>query len=211
MLELYDKTTIESILIPARKIRLKEHLIKIPNNKPGWYRWWCPETELKRLLNSKYISKKYLEKIMSHLTKKEIKGRTYYYVYVGVAINESIRDRLNWHVNQHHSKSSVESGFLSTLRQSLSSLVAGNQYDEIATNNFIDKLIIEYTSINLSIHSKEAKYEIETIEKNEINSNVLPLNIRDNKNKLIINYLKELSICRKQSKINNKSENECNM
>ena len=165
-----------------------------------WYRWWCSKKELNKLLNSEYISEKHLEEILPHLTKKEINRKTYYYIYVGVAINESIKDRLNWHVNQHHSKSSVESGFLSTLRQSLSSLVAGNQYDEIATNNFIDKLIIEYNDINLPIHSKEAKKELETIEKSEMKNNTLPLNIRDNKNVIIYNYLKELSNCRKQSK-----------
>lgn len=191
----------KSVLMPAKELRDKNNIIKIDDNKPGWYKWWCPLKELKILLNSKYIKNKYLEELLPNLTKRKINGKEYYYIYVGVAINESIRDRLNWHVNQHHSKSSVESGFLSTLRQTLSSLVAGNQYDEDKTNQFIDKLFIEYSSINLSIHSKEAKLKIDEIEKNEINNNLLPLNIRDNKNNLIRIYIKELSDCRKQSKI----------
>lgn len=200
MLSKKYKLKSKSTFVSAKEIRFKEELTKIANTKPGWYRWWCPKKEVNKLLNSKYISENYFEEILPHLTKKTINRKLYYYIYVGVAVNESIRDRLNWHVNQHHSKSSVESGFLSTLRQSLSSLIAGNQYDEIATNKFIDKLVIEYCCVNLPIHSIEAKKEIEAIEKNEMNNNTLPLNIRDNKNTIVYNYLKELSNCRKQSK-----------
>ena len=33
------------------------------------------------------------------LTKKEVYWEAYYYIYVGITIKESVRDRLNWHVN----------------------------------------------------------------------------------------------------------------
>ena len=187
-------------MILAKELRLKEKINNISKDKPGYYKWWCRKKELKLLLNSKYITGKYYKEILPYLTKKEIDGDTYYYIYVGVAINESIKERLNWHVNQHHTKSSVVSGFLSTLRTTLSSLICGDQYNEIDTNKFIDKLYVEYTTIDLPIHSKEAKEKIEFIEKNEINNNVLPLNIRDNKNILLDKYLKELSSARKNSK-----------
>lgn len=187
-------------LIEAKKLRNIEHLRSISNDMPGWYKWWAPETTLKLLLDSPYISKKYFSNLLPNLTTKNINGINYYYIYVGVAIKESIRDRLNWHVNQHHTKSSVESGFLSTLRQTISSLVAGNQYDEESTNKLIDTLIIEYYPVNITIKSIEAKEKIEKIEKEELANNMLPLNLRDNKNIIVKSYLKELSHIRKQSK-----------
>lgn len=193
-------------LIEAKNIRILKNKNKIPKNMPGWYKWWAPEESLKKLLNSNHISEKYFEFLLPYLTSTTIKNKKYYYIYVGVAIKESIHNRLNWHVNQKHTKSSIESGFLSTLRQTLSSLIAGNQYDEDATNLLIDTLIIEYYSINLPIKSDEAKIMIEKIEKTEIDDNVLPLNIKGNKNLLLKEFLKELSGVRKKSKNNS---NQC--
>lgn len=187
-------------LIFAKNLREKAELRKVTKLLPGWYRWWASKESLKKLLNSKFISKEYMSYLVKHLTKKRIYNKTYYYVYVGVAVKESIQERLNWHVNQKHSKTSVESGFLSTLRQTLSSLIAGNQYDEEATNDFIDTLFIEYYPIDYPIKSKEAKVLIEEIEKSELNSNVIPLNLRDNKNNVVKPFLKELSIARKIAK-----------
>ena len=187
-------------IIEAKAIRDKDYLHNIPNNMPGWYKWWAPEKALKLLLDSSYVSKKYFLDLLPSLTTKRINGVNYYYIYVGVAIKESIRDRLNWHVNQHHTKTSVESGFLSTLRQTISSLVAGNQYDEIATNNLIDMLIIEYYPVDMLIKSDQAKEKIERIEKEELANNLLPLNLRDNKNSIVKEFLTDLSHARKQSK-----------
>lgn len=197
---LKENTNRVSIIVQASYLRDRDYMHKIPNNVPGWYKWWAPKEALELLLNSSYITKKYLTDLLKHLTVKNINGKNYYYIYVGVAIKESIRNRINWHVNQQHTKSSVESGFLSTLRQTISSLVAGNQYDEIATNNLIDMLMVEYYPVDLPIKSIEAKEKIEDIEKNELTNNVLPLNLRDNKNSIIKEYLKELSNARKNSK-----------
>lgn len=191
--------TIQKV-IDAKKLRENDYVRDIPNNMPGWYKWWAPQKALKILLDSPYISKKYYSDLLPNLTTKNIDGTRYYYVYVGIAVKESIRERLNWHVNQHHSKSSVESGFLSTLRQTISSLVAGNQYDENATNKLIDMLIIEYYPVDKSVKSKQAKEEIEKIEKEELANNMLPLNLKDNKNSIIKDYLKNLSQVRKKSK-----------
>ncbi len=187
-------------IIKAKFLRDKSLSKTIPHNLPGYYKWWAPIESLSILLNSKYISKEYLDELQPKLTKKIINNREYYYIYVGVAIKESIHDRLNWHVNQHHTKTSVTSGFLSTLRQSLSSLVAGNQYEEDETNNFIDTLIIEYYPVNMEIKSKEAVDYISEIELYEINNHTIPLNLKDNKDKYLTNYLKELKTARKNSK-----------
>ena len=187
-------------IVFAKELRSAEKISEIPKNRPGWYKWWAPKEEVKLILNSPYINDNYLEEFLPYLTTRNINGKEYYYIYVGIAVKESIRNRLNWHINQHHTKSSVESGFLSTLRQTISSLVSCNQYDEKATNNFIDSLVIEYHSVNLEIKSEKAKKLIENIEKSEMKNNILPLNIRDNKKEILKKYLKELSRIRKISK-----------
>ncbi|MCI8778173.1 MAG: hypothetical protein HFI87_03390 [Bacilli bacterium] len=187
----------------ARDLRSKENLRKISSNMPGYYKWWASKESLALLLNSKYLKDKYLKTLLPHLTTSTYKGKKYYYIYVGIAVKESIQSRLDWHVNQHHTKSSVESGFLSTFRQSISSLVAFNQFDESATNEFIDTLLIKYYPINLPIKSNEAKEKIEKLEKTEISNHVLPINIKDNKDAMVKDFLKELKVLRKSSKQNN--------
>lgn len=191
----------------AKNLRNKEFLNAIPNNMPGWYKWWATEESIELLLNSKYIDKKYLTQILPYLTSEKFNGVKYYSIYVGIAVKGSIRSRLNWHINQHHTKSSVESGFLSTFRKSISSLVSGNQYDEVATNNTIDKFLIEYHTIDLKSKSPEAKEKIEKIEKEEIQNHVLPINIKDNKNVIVKDFIKELKTVRKRAKIKETNKN----
>lgn len=184
----------------ASDLRSKENLGKISNDMPGWYKWWAPKESLTLLLNSKYLKVKYLKTLLPHLTTSIYKGKKYYYIYVGIAVKESIQSRLDWHVNQHHTKSSVESGFLSTFRQSISSLMAGDQFDENTTNKLINTLLIEYYPIDLPIKSLEAKETIELLEKTELLNHVLPINIKDNKNIIVKEFLKELKEIRKDSK-----------
>lgn len=186
--------------IDAKNLRSKDELSKVPKDMPGWYRWWAPKDALEKLLNSPYIDNKYLYDMLPHLTKKDINGKKYYYIYVGIAVKEAIRNRLDWHINQKHTKNNVERGILSTLRQTVSSLIAKNQYNEEATNNLIDMLVVEYHTVNLPIKSKDAKEIIENIEQNELDNNVLPLNIRDNNNIIVKKYLVELKNIRRLSK-----------
>lgn len=94
------------------------------------------------------------------ITKVLLKKNNWYCIYIGVVTKESVRDRINWHINDIHNESAVRKGWLSTLRESISSVIAKNQYDKEATNNFIDKLKVEYFEINLQIKSEVAKGEI---------------------------------------------------
>lgn len=188
------------MIIEAYKLRDREVLKTIDKTKPGWYLWLADDNSLKKLLSSKYLNNSYYESIKPYLSTKEINNKIYYYIYVGIAVRESLNERLNWHVNQHHLKSSLESGYLSTLRQSLSSLIACDQYNEEETNIFIDTLLIEYYSIDLPIKSNEAKQMIEDIEHQELTNKTLPINLKDNKNTCVKEFLKELSFLRKQSK-----------
>ena len=176
----------------AKDLRDKENLQKIPGDKPGWYRWWATEKALEQLL----IPQKYFER----LHKRKHADKYLFCIYVGIAVKESIRARLNWHVNQHHTESAVQSGTLSTLRQSISSLVAGDQRNETAANELIDQLTVEYCAMDYPIKSDIAKNEIERIEQNELSKYIYPLNIQGNKNAEIKEYLLELRKKRKSSK-----------
>ena len=186
------------VVVSAKVLRQKDMLALIPDDKPGWYRWWAPQKALESLLNSPYISKPYLNELIPHLC-SYMREQEYFYIYVGVAINESIRDRLNWHINQRHTESAVKSGFLSTLRKTISSLVAGDQYNESATNELIDQLIVEYSAMDLPIKDPTAKSVITSIEDIEIQKHVIPLNIKGNKRSVLKPFLLELKKSRKQS------------
>jgi len=185
----------------AKDLRNKAELAKIPGDKPGWYRWWASEKALKSLLNSPFIQNQYLDELLPQLKTHSWAGKTLFYVYVGIAVKESIRKRLNWHVNDPHDKRRVENGVLSTLRQSISSLIAGDQSQKDATNHLIDDCLIEYCALDYPIGSVNAKDAIEQIEQDELANNVLPLNIQDNRNPLVRNFRAELRKIRSFSKV----------
>ena len=190
----------EAIIVLAKVLRQKDRLELIPNDKPGWYRWWASSEALKLLLDSKFLSRTYCDEILPFLTKRTDKQTTLYSLYVGTASKGSIRQRLNWHINQEHTTSTVLHGTLSTLRQSISSLVAGNQYDEVATNKLIDMLAIEYIVVDSPIRSENTKAVIEQIELDELTNRVYPLNIMKNRQPCIQSFRRELSKIRSNSK-----------
>lgn len=186
----------------AKDLRKKENLLKIPD-KPGLYKWWASQKALEELLNYNKINldKDYINSIIENLTTYEtIDGEKYYYVYVGIAVNESVRKRIDWHINQHHTPSAVNSGFLSTLRKSISSLIVQDQFNESKTNELIDMLKVEYITIDSKIHSLEAKEKLHSKENEEMKNNVLPLNIKGNKNEKLKEYKKQLMKLRKEAK-----------
>jgi hypothetical protein len=187
-------------IIFAKDLRNAEQLHKIPNDKPGWYRWWATKAALECLLDSPYISRAFTNELLPHLTQCKYGQTEYYCIYVGVAVKGSIRSRLNWHINQNHTESAVQSGYLSTFRKTVSSLVAGNQYNEVATNALIDMLAVEYYAVDYPIKSDIAKEEITKIENSEMANNTLPLNIKGNRNPALSIFLCELMKARKQSK-----------
>jgi hypothetical protein len=190
----------EWTLVKACALRENQNLKTVPGDKPGWYRCWAPAEALQELLNSTHIEGDYFDELLPHLVRGEGNLVDYYCLYVGVAINESIRGRLNWHVNQKHSSSAVTSGFLSTLRQSIASLIAGDQYNEEETNRLIDQLYIEYITYDLQISSPEAKRLIEKKELDEMEKVLFPLNIKDNSHPAVGAFRNELRSIRSHSK-----------
>lgn len=180
-------------MVLAKELRKKENLEKIPNDKTGYYKWWADRTSLDVLLEKLNVE---FNDIELYLEKKD----NLFCIYVGIAVKESIRDRLNWHINDKHDLSRVNSGFLSTFRKSISSVVLHNQYDKEGTNNFIDKLYVEYFIGHYPIKSNEAKEEIENIEYELISKYLRILNIKDNKHIKSNEIKKVLKKLRKESK-----------
>jgi hypothetical protein len=188
------------MVIQAKLLRGIKALESIPDNHPGWYCWWAKETEVKILLDSQFLAHKYFDELAAKLHQGSGSLQNYYYIYTGIAVKESIRARLNWHINQRHTESAVKHGTLSTLRQTFSSLVAGDQYNEFATNDFIDKLMVEYFPVKYQIMSTEAKTFLEKNEDNEMNEYILVLNIKGNNHTEVKDFRKELSQLRSGSK-----------
>lgn len=177
--------------IQASLLRIKENLKRI-SDKPGYYKWWAKKEDVEMLLVKLGINITF-EDIEHYIEKKE--GMDLYCIYIGIAEKESIRNRLNWHVNQEHKPSAIKSGYLSTLRQSLSSLLSHNQKDEEVTNQFIDKLYIEYFEVD-----EETEGKLREIEKEEMEKHLYILNIQGNHHSKIGEIKKKLRKLRKAGK-----------
>ncbi len=143
------------------------------STQPGFYRWFMPSVLIQEL-------------------KVPIDGCEYiegqgYLVYVGIA--KSMRQRLIWHVTQEHRPTSVKSGFLSTLRQTLSGLARVPMDDTDTVDKIIDQMFVEFEYYG-------SKEEAHSIEQKYFDTYVLPLNIMGNQH----SFTKELKRLRKESK-----------
>lgn len=150
---------------------------------PGIYCWWFQEKGAMMILNQ-------LPNInINMIQRREINGGSYLALYFG--ISKDLKGRIKWHTCQHHTPSSVKSGFLSTLRQTLSSFLNINMTEsEDILNKFIEENCYwewDYTA---------TRQDAINIEKQELASNsyYYPLNISNNKStpKDIINSVKKL-------------------
>lgn len=180
-------------MIDAHDLRNRDNLLKIPNDKPGLYTWWAEEKDFQYLLERLGVAKDDIDEYV-------IKENGLYCIYVGIAVNESIRSRLNWHVNDSHTSSRVKHGTLSTLRQSISSLVLRNQYDKEGTDRFIDKLKIDFTVYDSPIKCCKSKASIGDKEREMLRKNLFILNIKDNNHPCAIDIKRKLKQIRKESK-----------
>lgn len=181
------------MIISAKDLRKKENLEMISCEKPGYYKWWASYEHLQILLNNLDCNFDIVEKFIE-------KKDNLYCIYAGVAIKESIQDRLNWHINDKHTPQRVINGFLSTFRKSLSSVICRNQFNKEKTNEFIDGLYVEYFEVDLPIKSDSAKHTIHQIEKDILAKNLLILNIQENHHPMSQNIKKKLKQLRKESK-----------
>lgn len=180
------------MLIDANLLRDPAQLSKIPNDKPGYYKWWATKKDTIRIFDGLGLN-------FSDYKQDLESNEGLYCIYVGIAIKESIRDRLDWHINDRHNKSAVKNRTLSTLRQSIASVIAGNQYDKEATNSFIDKLKVEYVALDFPIKSEEAKVEIHRMEKDLLGKSLRVLNIQENHHAKATEIKKKLRQLRKSA------------
>lgn len=164
---------------------LRNNIQKLPD-KPGVYAWWARENELQIILNS--LDLQYV--VVKH-SLEELDG--YYCVYVGIAARESVKSRLNWHINQQNTISSVKSGFLSTLRQSLAGILNVPMTDTVAVNAFMDELYVSYRGFECPVKSDQAKQEAHDWENAKLKSgNLYVLNIQGNSSSAPCKTLKQL-------------------
>ena len=183
------------IKINAKELRDIDKLNNIPSDKPGYYKWWARESDLKFIL--KNLGKEFED--MKAFFEYSDDGS--YCIYIGIATKESLRSRLNWHINTNSTKSNIKNRTLSTLKQSISALVCRNMADDEKTNNFIDNLYVEYFLCNCEIKSEDALKQIKEIENSHLknNDNLYILNIQENKHPQ--SCAKELKALRKIARL----------
>ena len=167
-------------MISVIELRKKEEIKKLPD-VPGVYKFWGDEEILRKISEKLGVNFEDVKKVVEF-------EEGVYCIYIGIAVNESIKSRINWHINRKHSDSAVKAGTLSTLKQSLAAIfiedMSAEHSDEL--NNIIDKLYVSicHKSLNV-VKSDNANTEIHGIEKSILSGNNLYiLNIQENRNEL---------------------------
>ncbi len=171
----------------ASKIRasIKSKQCQI-EGKPGIYRWWFELDMAKTLLGKIKFSD------IGKLHSKDIGGKSYVALYFG--ISKDMKARAKWHICQKHSKSQVNHGALSTLRQTLSALLGIDMTKSMQeVNELIDSCYWEWDYV-------EDPKTCENTELKEQTDYAYPLNIQENRTveKEVLSELKKL---RKKFKI----------
>lgn len=156
--------------------------------KSGIYFWYM---KYNAFINNFPIE---LQKVNFHEEQKIIyNGCPYLLVYVGIANKMSLQKRILWHIDDSHSLSKIKSKTLSTLRQSLSSILYKTWNCKTILDDFIEENMIVCC---------EAIENFETREKQLIQKYILPLNIQHNHSEELKNFIKTLKYLRKKSREN---------
>lgn len=158
---------IESVAELRRLIALKQ----LPVEKTlGVYRWWFKEAAANTLVS------KIPNATIANCQTRVINGEKYVALYFG--ISKDLRGRIKWHICQNHTASAVKSGFLSTLRQTISALL---NVDMTKSQDPVNKLMDECCYLEWE-YTKGEK-EAEGLETKELSQSqyVYPLNRAKNK------------------------------
>lgn len=135
---------------------------------PGVYCWWWDEEGKEKLLaqvaNQVDVAKLHM---------KIFNDKTYYALYYGSS--RELKMRIKWHITQPHTASAITSGFLSTLRATISALLYMDYSSrESAINSYMDEhALVEWNPSN-------SLEEAEIIERATLSKGYFPLNIRNN-------------------------------
>jgi predicted GIY-YIG superfamily endonuclease len=133
-----------------------------------------------------YITKQGANQLGIDVVDCEIKDNKYL-VYIGLAKN--LNKRLNWHYNDKHLPSSIKSGYVSTLRQTLSALLVGEM---VTSKEIVDKFFKEVMEVKYEVCKNYKEKELQLIA-----SYNLPLNLKNNSHHP---FYKTLKAARKHSK-----------
>lgn len=152
----------------AKDLRDKNKMKEVPAC-PGYYKWWAKEEELNQLLYKLDLEKGVA---LPCIEKNVFDGETRYCIYVGITGKKTLRVRFSQHIKRNTEGS--------TLRRSLAALFGKNDKDEEAANSFIDKLIVEYFSLDDLQPSDEANNVTHKIEQQCLSQNLYLLNIQEN-------------------------------
>lgn len=166
----------------VRKIRTS---LKSLPHEPVVYQWLFPSIP-KIILKRSDID-------VAKIEYRDIKGRRYYVLYLGIGID--CQQRFGWHITQHHTPLNVKYGTLSTLRRTLSAILGIDMTkSENAVNDLMDTCYIEW-----NLYPGKAKSDLEGEETCLLDKWYYPLNIQ--KNYMISKeWKKELCRLRKKHK-----------
>lgn len=184
-------------MIKAINIRNKTERKKIPNDKPGLYTWWAEESDYSLLLNKLEINKSSIDQYVK-------RNGSLVCIYVGMTA-QPLRSRLDSHVNRH-SRASIFNYGLSTLRRSIASVVTGNLYDKKGTDEFINRLYIEFKTFDYPLKAKKTKEDIEKIETEFMKTNLCILNLKDNNHEKAADIILKLTTMRSNAMIKARKE-----
>lgn len=177
----------------AKTIRYNFKLVPTTS---GVYKWWCDLATLNTILDK--IDPYGNINIPADIEKCTYENKTLYCFYVGIAKN--LRARIKWHIKSHTAKQ-VETGRISTLRNSLASIFFGTTNISINTdlNNLIDTLYISFVE-NPDPHEIEKVILSGTASAYNSNNYVYILNIQENNHCKAKDLKKELKELRKSAK-----------
>ena len=156
---------LESIKSLRQKIVSKNNYV---SNTPGVYRWWFKEDVLGLGTFPKFTNNLKLQR-------KIIDSDTYYALYFGMSKN--MEERIKWHICNAHKPSAVKSGFLSTLRQSISALL---EVPMSQSQSYVNKFMDDYCYLEWD-YTKTVQ-DAKNIEHTELTQHdySYPLNIQGN-------------------------------
>ena len=156
---------------------------------PGIYRLWIEHDAYSEWKNTQTPS-------TDKLLQQTINDKVYYAIYIGISKNLNDRIIQN-HINGKHTYYNVSRGFLSTLRQSLSSILEKDMtQSESYINTYLDAHCY-FEWFYTSSHTTAKLLEISLLSK--LSDHCYPLNIEDNQN-LGDDWIKELKSLRRKYK-----------
>lgn len=149
----------------AKNLRFDNGII-IPSLK-GIYFWYAKKEHTKSLL------KEYFENIIPFLHTIVIENEVFYLIYLWISEKENgdlYKRIVKRHLNDKHDYNAIKNKTLSTLRQSISSLLFANQNTKEKANEFLDKLYVSFIVCD-NPKIKEKEY---------LDKYIVPLNIKWN-------------------------------